>query len=115
MAVTGTASRGPNLDLKPEFAKSYEFGTELSFLDDRLGIDATVYRKRTQDQIVNDIRGSYATGFILFNLNGAETKKHGCRAYPSRIADTEGRVLVGCAGKLHALERCRPQAPACAA
>jgi TonB-linked SusC/RagA family outer membrane protein len=68
---------GPNLALKPEFKKSYEFGTELGFLDDRLGLDATVYRSTTQDQIVNDIRGSYATGFILFNLNGAETRNTG--------------------------------------
>src|SRR6202171_3114784 len=68
---------GPNLALKPEFAKSYEFGTELSFLGDRLGLDATVYRKQTKDQIVNDIRGSYGTGFILFNLNGAETRNTG--------------------------------------
>lgn len=68
---------GPNLDLKPEFARSYEFGTELGFLDDRLGIDATWYRKQTKDQIVNDIRGSYATGFVLFNLNGAVTRNQG--------------------------------------
>jgi TonB-linked SusC/RagA family outer membrane protein len=73
----GYGFTGPNLALKPEFAKSYEFGTELGFLDDRLGIDATVYRKQTQDQIVNDIRGSYGTGFILFNLNGAETRNTG--------------------------------------
>ena len=68
---------GPNVDLKPEFAESYELGTELGFLDDRLGIDATVYRKETRDQIVNDIRGSYGTGFILFNLNGASTRNEG--------------------------------------
>ncbi len=68
---------GPNLALKPEFARSREFGTELSFLNDRLGIDATVYRKQTLDQIVNDIRGSYGTGFILFNLNGASTRNKG--------------------------------------
>jgi len=73
----GYGFTGPNLDLKPEFAKSYEFGTELSFLDDRLGLDATVYRKETQDQIVNDIRGSYGTGFVLFNLNGASTRNQG--------------------------------------
>lgn len=73
----GYGFTGPNLDLKPEFARSYEIGTELSFLDDRLGIDATVYRKQTKDQIVNDIRGSYATGYILFNLNGAETRNQG--------------------------------------
>jgi TonB-linked SusC/RagA family outer membrane protein len=68
---------GPNLNLRPEFAKSYELGTELSFLNDRLGLDVTVYRKETTDQIVNDIRGSYATGFILFNLNGASTRNQG--------------------------------------
>ena len=73
----GYGFTGPNLDLKPEFAKSYEIGTELGFLNDRLGLDATVYRKQTKDQIVNDIRGSYATGFILFNLNGAVTRNQG--------------------------------------
>jgi len=73
----GYGFTGPNPNLKPEFARSYEIGTELSFLNDRVGLDATVYRKQTQDQIVNDIRGSYATGFILFNLNGAETRNEG--------------------------------------
>ncbi|MGZ3464458.1 MAG: SusC/RagA family TonB-linked outer membrane protein [Gemmatimonadaceae bacterium] len=73
----GYGFTGPNLDLKPEFARSYEFGTELSFLQDRLGIDFTTYRKQTKDQIVNDIRGSYGTGFILFNLNGAVTRNQG--------------------------------------
>ena len=73
----GYGFTGPNPDLKPEFAQSYEFGTELSFLQDRLGIDATVYRKQTKDQIVNDIRGSYGTGFVLFNLNGAVTRNSG--------------------------------------
>src|SRR2546422_9983734 len=40
-------------------------------------LDATVYRATTKDQIVNDIRGSYGTGFILFNLNGAATRSRG--------------------------------------
>jgi len=73
----GYGFTGPNLGLKPEFARSYEFGTELGFLNDRLGLDVTLYRKQTKDQIVNDIRGSYATGFILFNLNGAKTRNQG--------------------------------------
>jgi TonB-linked SusC/RagA family outer membrane protein len=73
----GYGFTGPNLALKPEFKKSFEFGTELSFLNDRLGLDATWYRSQTKDQIVNDIRGSYGTGFILFNLNGAETRNTG--------------------------------------
>lgn len=73
----GYGFTGPNLELKPEFAKSYEFGTELSFLNDRLGLDVTVYRKETTDQIINDIRGSYATGYVLFNLNGGSTRNQG--------------------------------------
>lgn len=73
----GYGFTGPNLNLKPEFARSAEGGFELTFLDDRFGIDATYYSKETRDQIVNDIRGSYGTGFILFNLNGARTRNTG--------------------------------------
>jgi TonB-linked SusC/RagA family outer membrane protein len=68
---------GPNRKLKPEFKKSLEVGAELSFLNDRLAVDATYYSARTFDQIVQNIRGSYGTGFILFNLNGASTKSAG--------------------------------------
>lgn len=73
----GYGFTGPNLNLKPEFVRTYEVGTELSFLGDRVGLDATYYSKQTRDQIVNDIRGSYATGYILFNLNGAVTRNRG--------------------------------------
>ena len=73
----GYGFTGPNLGLKPEFARSYEVGTELGFFENRLGVDITWYHKQTKDQIVNDIRGSYATGFILFNLNGASTRNAG--------------------------------------
>ncbi len=73
----GYGFTGPNRNLRPEFASSYEIGTDLGFLDDRLGVDITTYRKQTRDQIVNDIRGSYGTGFILFNLNGAVTRNEG--------------------------------------
>jgi len=94
----GYGFTGPNLGLKPEFAKSRELGTELSFLNDRLGIDATVYRKQTKDQIVQNIRGSYATGFILFNLNGADTRNTGLeltvRAAPVRRTDFSWDVLA---------------------
>jgi TonB-linked SusC/RagA family outer membrane protein len=68
---------GPNPNLAPEFARSYEIGTELAFLDNRLGIDATYYRKQTKDAILNDVRSSYGTGFILLNLNGAVTRNQG--------------------------------------
>ncbi|MGH9895061.1 MAG: TonB-dependent receptor domain-containing protein, partial [bacterium] len=68
---------GPNPLLRPEFKTSIEGGVELSFLNGRLALDATAYRATTKAQIVNDIRGSYGTGFILFNLNGASTRSRG--------------------------------------
>ena len=68
---------GPNPNLAPEFARSYELGTELGFLDDRLAVDATWYRKQTKNAILNDVRSSYGTGFILLNLNGAVTRNQG--------------------------------------
>ena len=68
---------GPNLNLVPEMATSYEFGTELSFFKDRLSLDFTYYRKQTDDQIVGGIRSSYGTGFILAQLNGGTTRNWG--------------------------------------
>ncbi|HEX7240850.1 MAG TPA: TonB-dependent receptor, partial [Longimicrobiaceae bacterium] len=46
------ANRLANPNLKPEQTTSTEFGTELRFLDDRLGMDLTVYRSETVDQIL---------------------------------------------------------------
>ena len=112
----GYGFTGPNLALKPEFAKSYELGTELSFLDDRLGLDITYYKKQTKDQIVNDIRGSYATGFVLFNLNGASTENKGwevtLRGTPVVKRDFTWDVLVNFAsarGTVVALPRALPE------
>jgi TonB-linked SusC/RagA family outer membrane protein len=89
---------GPNRNLRPEFVKSWEFGGEFSFLNDRLGLDATYYSKQTFDQIVQNIRGSYGTGFVLFNLNGAQTKNAGLeltlRGIPIIKSDFEWDVLA---------------------
>ncbi|MGA0920204.1 MAG: SusC/RagA family TonB-linked outer membrane protein [Gemmatimonadaceae bacterium] len=94
----GYGFTGPNLDLRPEFARSYEVGAELGFLQDRLGVDVAVYRKQTKDQIVNDIRGSYGTGYILFNLNGAVTRNEGVevtlRGSPIQRRDFSWDVLM---------------------
>ena len=94
----GYGFTGPNLGLKPEFAVSREGGFELSFLNDRISLDATVYRKETKDQIVNDIRGSYGTGFILFNLNGARTRNSGVEVvasgFPIRKTNLSWEVIA---------------------
>jgi hypothetical protein len=40
-----------NTSLKPIFTDEFEFGTEVRFLHDRIGIDATAYDKKTKGQI----------------------------------------------------------------
>ncbi|MEP6733416.1 MAG: SusC/RagA family TonB-linked outer membrane protein [bacterium] len=112
----GYGFTGPNVNLRPEFARSYEVGFETSFLDDRLGVDATVYRKQTKDQIVQNLRGSYATGFVLFNLNGAETRNQGLeltvRATPirSRLSWDVVANFASSRGKTLALPNNLPEA-----
>jgi TonB-linked SusC/RagA family outer membrane protein len=112
----GYGFTGPNPGLKPEFAKSYEFGTELSFLNDRLGLDVTVYRKETSDQIINDIRASYATGYILFNLNGGSTRNEGLeitlKGNPIKKANFTWNVLTNferAKGRVLALPNALPE------
>jgi TonB dependent receptor len=84
--------------------------------DDRLGLDATYYSKQTRDQIVNDIRGSYGTGFILFNLNGAQTRNTGvevvARAMPVRTNDFSWEVIANyeqAKGRVVALPNALPE------
>jgi TonB-linked SusC/RagA family outer membrane protein len=94
----GYGFTGPNLNLRPEFTKSWEGGFEVATLNDRLSLDATYYSKRNTDQIVNDVRGSYGTGFILFNLNGGETRNVGvevvARATPVRTGKFSWEVIA---------------------
>lgn len=68
---------GPNPGLKPEIATSWEVGTELSFFGSRLNVDFAYYEKKTDEQIVKDIRASYGTGFVLTDLNGGNTENFG--------------------------------------
>ncbi|RYZ50630.1 MAG: TonB-dependent receptor, partial [Sphingobacteriales bacterium] len=45
-------NRVQNPDLKPEFTGEFEVGTEQSFLQDRIRLDFSYYRKRSENQIV---------------------------------------------------------------
>ncbi|HEA30342.1 MAG TPA: SusC/RagA family TonB-linked outer membrane protein [Leeuwenhoekiella sp.] len=68
---------GPSLNLKPEMTTSYEYGFELKFFKNRLGLDATYFNKRSEDQIVENFRLSYATGFVLSTFNAGEIQNEG--------------------------------------
>ena len=94
----GYGFTGPNLNLSPEFKRSTEGGFELSAMKDRVGLDATYYSSITKDQIVQNIRGSYGTGFILFNLNGARTRNVGvevvARAAPIKSRNVSWEITA---------------------
>jgi len=73
----GYGFTGPNPLLKPEKTTSYEGGIELMFFKGRLGLEATYYKKESVDQIIKDLRLSYATGYILSVMNGGSMWNNG--------------------------------------
>lgn len=67
---------GGNADLKPERAEGYEIGTELKFLNGRVGLDFAWYKNDRINQIASQ-RLSYGTGFVFGLLNGGEISVQG--------------------------------------
>ena len=66
----------PNATLKPEETESFEIGTELGFLDQRLGLDFTYYNQVTRDQIISaNISG--ASGFTSQVVNAGAIRNKG--------------------------------------
>ena len=66
-----------NPDLKPERQQTYEVGTELRFVRNRIGLEATYYNTLNKDQIIENFRLSYGTGFVLNTQNAASTRNTG--------------------------------------
>jgi TonB-linked SusC/RagA family outer membrane protein len=66
----------PNAGLKPEETTSWEAGAELRFLDDRLGLDATYYDQRTDNQILAASVSS-TSGFTSRVLNAGTIRNKG--------------------------------------
>jgi TonB-linked SusC/RagA family outer membrane protein len=66
-----------NPDLKPERQQTYEVGAEMRFMNNRFGFDATYYNTLNEDQIIENFRLSYGTGFVLNTQNAASTRNTG--------------------------------------
>jgi hypothetical protein len=66
-----------NPDLKPERQETYEVGTEFRFFGNRIGMDATYYNTLNRDQIIENFRLSYGTGYVLNTQNAASTRNTG--------------------------------------
>jgi len=65
-----------NPDLKPEITESWEFGAELGFLNNRLGVDVTYYVEETRDQLM-PVQLSAATGFASRMMNAGTVENKG--------------------------------------
>lgn len=66
-----------NFFLRPEIQKTFELGTETRLFNNRITLDATYYNTLNTDQIVENFRASYGTGFVLNTLNVGSTRNQG--------------------------------------
>ncbi|WP_206105983.1 SusC/RagA family TonB-linked outer membrane protein [Olivibacter sp. XZL3] len=66
----------PNEGLRPENTRTWEVGTELGFLNDRLHADFTYYHKTTTDQILS-VTTSNVVGFSSMILNAGQIENKG--------------------------------------
>jgi outer membrane receptor protein involved in Fe transport len=70
------SNRLRNFDLKPERTEAWEIGSELKFVDDRLGFDFAYYHKRTSNQIV-PTQISALTGYTSRMVNAGTIRNSG--------------------------------------
>ncbi len=79
-----------NINLKPEFTNTFEIGTELGFLDNRLGLDFTYYNSISKDQILR-ANISSTTGYVTTSINAGDLRNRGVeiilRGTPIKTSD----------------------------
>jgi TonB-linked SusC/RagA family outer membrane protein len=79
-----------NPNLKPEITTSYELGLEMSFLKDRVGIEATAYTNESRNQILT-VPIAASSGFTSQTLNAGSITNKGIelllRGQPVRTRD----------------------------
>ena len=63
-------------DLKPERKKSWEIGTDIRFLNNRIGLDLTYYKENTTDQIMT-VSIPYASGYSSALINAGNIQYAG--------------------------------------
>jgi TonB-linked SusC/RagA family outer membrane protein len=66
----------PPQSLKPEFSNSFEVGTEMKFLMNRIGLDFSYYDTKTNNQILS-IDISTSSGFGAQTINAGEIESSG--------------------------------------
>ncbi|MCO5235280.1 MAG: SusC/RagA family TonB-linked outer membrane protein [Chitinophagaceae bacterium] len=66
----------PNINLKPEIAKAYEIGTDISFFHNRLGADFTYYKVQNKNQILN-ASTTATSGYTAATINAGNVENYG--------------------------------------
>jgi TonB-linked SusC/RagA family outer membrane protein len=86
-----------NANLRPEITQSVEFGGEMGFFDNRIGLDLTYYNSKTRDQIM-PVEISRATGYASRIINAGTVQNRGVelllRAEPIRSGDLKWAASV---------------------
>jgi len=77
--IYGETDRLANLSLKPEISTAFEIGTEIKFLNNRIGLDLTYYSSNTKNQIIN-IPLSLTSGYSSRAINAGLIKNYGFEA-----------------------------------
>jgi outer membrane receptor protein involved in Fe transport len=84
LALYSLSNTSANSQLKPEQTTGTEGGVEFSLLDDRIMVDATMYSKKTRDQIIN-LTIAPATGFSATAINAGQISNKGIEAMISAV------------------------------
>lgn len=77
--IYGETGALANLSLKPEISSALEFGTDIRFFNNRVGLDLTYYSSRTINQILS-IPLSNTSGFTSRLINAGLIKNWGFEA-----------------------------------
>lgn len=87
----------PNINLKPEIAKAFEAGTDISLFNNRLGFDFTYYKVQNTNQIL-DATTSPTSGYTAAKINAGNVENKGIEiglnAAPIRSKDWNWDIHV---------------------
>ena len=83
--------------LKPEMTTAFEVGTDLSFLNNRLGLNFTWYKSNSKDLII-PVATAPGTGFTQITLNAGEIQNKGVEltlnGSPVKSKDFSWNIMV---------------------
>ncbi len=87
-----------NPNLQPERTKEVELGIDLRILDNRIGIDATYFNRKSVDQIIRNAQTAPTSGFRFQVINAGEMRNKGLELVldlvPVRTRDFEWSITT---------------------